>query len=124
MAIGEVIMATSNGFGKFVRGIDLFRTEIFQELPLQQLKMVLCVADNEGMNQQDFQEILGVPQGTVSRNLSKLGLKVVEMDNGEMKDVGYGLLEVYPDPKEPKRNCVYLTKKGRAFVNQLKSILE
>jgi len=106
----------------FQKGIEYFRKEIFAELPLQQLYMILLTAQNDGLAQQDFQQLLGVPGGTVSRNLAKLGTKIVEDPNGGVKDVGYGLIELRSDD-DPKKNTVHLTKKGKRFMEQLDIIL-
>jgi DNA-binding MarR family transcriptional regulator len=107
----------------FKAGIELFRNEVFNELPLQQMYMLLLVMDNEVINQQDFQDLISMPAGSVSRNLAKLGSKIVEDRDGNMVDVGYGLIQIYPDPTDPKKNTVHLTKKGKEFADKLKLVL-
>lgn len=109
---------------RFQRGVELFRDEVFTELPLQQLYMVLITARYEGLSQQDFMSHLNVPAGTVSRNLSKLGSKFVEDRSGNLVDVGYGLLETRSDPDDSKKNTVHLTKRGKRFIQKLKECLE
>lgn len=101
----------------------LVAEEIFNELPLQQWRMLLYVMMQEGIGQLDFQGLLAVPPGTVSRNLAKLGSKITEDRDGRAVDVGYGLLDVRPDSTDPKRNTVYLTKKGRDFKVKLLTLL-
>jgi len=111
MAIGEEVMSKEGAM--LLAFTKVVSDEVFNELPLQQLRMFLMVMEDEGIGQQDFQQLLGVPAGTVSRNLAKLGSKVVEDRDGQMKDVGYGLVNVYPDPTDPKKNTVHLTEKGK-----------
>jgi arginine repressor len=109
MAIGEEVMSKEGAL--LLAFTKIVSDEVFNELPLQQLRMFLMVVEEEG---------IGVPAGTVSRNLAKLGSKVVEDRDGQMKDVGYGLLNVYPDPTDPKKNTVHLTEKGKQLSKLLK----
>lgn len=102
---------------------QLVAKEIFNELPLQQWRMFLHVMMQDGISQLDFQGLLGVPAGTVSRNLAKLGSKFVEDRNGKLEDVGYGLIEVLPDSTDPKRNTIYLTPKGVEFKNKFINLM-
>ena len=108
---------------RFKAGIELFRNEVSNELPLQQLYMLLLVIEDEGINQQDFQEFLGAPGGSISRNLARLGTKIVEDRDGKRVDVGYGLVQILPDSTDPKKNTVHLTKKGKEFAEKLKKLL-
>ena len=112
-------MKTGMEFKKFRAGIELIDAEIFAELPAQQMMMLFIVAENEGVDQQDLQKLLGVPAGTVSRNLARLSSKVVTGLNGKQGDIGYGLLDVRPHPTDPKSNQVFLSQKGLSFLQKL-----
>jgi DNA-binding MarR family transcriptional regulator len=112
------------GVTKLMAVVRLVRDQIFTELPLQQLYMLLLVIENPGINQQDFMDLLGVPAGTVSRNLSKLGSRIAEDRNGKPVETGYNLIQIYPDPADPKKNTVHLTKKGKEFADQLMKLLQ
>jgi DNA-binding MarR family transcriptional regulator len=112
-------MKTGMELVKFKGGIELIRNEIFAELPAQQILMLLIVAEREGIDQQDFQKLLGVPAGTVSRNLARLSSKVVTGLNGKQGDIGYGLLDVRPHPTDIKSNQVFLSEKGLSFMQKL-----
>ena len=54
-----------------------------------------------------------MPQGTVSRNIAKLGSKLVREAKSQYRDIGYGLVVNRDDAVDPRRNAVYLTSKGK-----------
>jgi DNA-binding MarR family transcriptional regulator len=110
-------MRMSTEVRSFMTGVDVFRKG-FKEMKSQQIYMLLLVAEREGIDQIDFQKILGAPAGTVSRNLSRLG--IMTKDD---KDFGYRLIDVLPNPHNSRSNQVFLSKKGREFIEKLSSKL-
>jgi hypothetical protein len=111
-------------FTRFLQAVELVGNEIYTELPLQQLRMLLIVADREGTDQIDFQKLLGVPAGTVSRNLARIGCKFVEDKQGKQINIGYGMVDVRPHPRDPKSNQVFLSKKGKLFIEKILDALQ
>lgn len=63
-----------------------------------------------------------MPQGTVSKNIKLLALRMVRQGDTHVKK-GLELVNVRPDLYDPKRHAVFLTEKGRALVKELNSIL-
>ena len=103
---------------------DYIEAAISRELPLQQLRMFLLVAikDREGVSQPEIGDALNMPQGTVSHNVARLSVKIVEGVKG-FKAIGYGLIVVTPDPDEPRRNLLHLSPKGKNMTNGIKRLL-
>ena len=104
--------------------VEFIRKEVNPEFPIQQLSVLLLVAEEEGITQTEISQILSMPQATVSRNVAKLGNKVVQRD-GKSKMIGYGLVENRQDVvHDPRRLAVYLTDKGKKFIKDLSILLK
>jgi DNA-binding MarR family transcriptional regulator len=101
------------------------RKEIFAELRLQQLDLLLLVAERHGngISHTEISKVMGMPQGTVSRNVQKLSLKKVRRSDGEIEPYGYGLVENRIDPFESRQYLVFLTEKGKNLIARLEKIL-
>jgi len=110
-------------FQAFKAAIELFRNEIFRELPLQQLYMILLAIENDGISLKDFRKLVGLPSGTVTKNIKKLGLEMRQDLEGKWKDAGYGLVEVYRPSTGPKIKKLYLTERGKQFAEKLLGVL-
>ena len=110
-------------FRAFKAGIELFRNEIFRELPLQQLYMILLAIENHGISLKDFRKLVGLPSGTVTKNIKKLGLEMRQDLEGNWKDAGYGLVEVYRPSTGHKIKKLYLTERGKQFAEKLLGVL-
>jgi DNA-binding MarR family transcriptional regulator len=121
----RVSLSKGEGMGlqAFKAGIELFRNEIFRELPLQQLYMILLAIENQGISLKDFRKLVGLPSGSVSRNIRKLGLTMQQDLDGKWKDTGYELVEVYRPSTGPKLKRVYLTERGKQFAEKLHQVL-
>lgn len=74
-----------------------------------QLMTYLAVCTHEGINMQDLADYLDAPQGSLSRNVKKLG--IYKDKNGER--AGYGLFDVRPDYENRRTLAIYLSDKGR-----------
>ncbi len=90
---------------------------------MQHLAMLLQVAINEGITQTEISETISMPQGTTSRNVSKLSSRIVKNRQGKWVEDGYCLLETRPDVDESRRHAVYLTNKGKQFFKDLENML-
>lgn len=78
-------------------------------MPLQQVRMFLHVALHGEVPQASLEEVTGVEQSSVSRNVALLGPGL------SPAEPGYGLIESFPDPWNRKRNLVRLTGKGETL---------
>jgi len=70
------------------------------------------------ITQTEIADRMKLPQGSVSRHLAKLTIR--RTINPESKSLAYleyglGYCECRPDPYEPRKLAVYLTKKGKEF---------
>lgn len=72
----------------------------------------------------DISERIGMPQGTLSRNIKQLSRYTVRGEKGGREVRGYNLLRTEPDLDERRRLAVYLTKDGKALIEDLEQILE
>ncbi len=52
--------------------ITCLRTEVNKDLPIQHIALLLAVIQQPGVSMQDLMEYLGMPQGSVSRNVKLL----------------------------------------------------
>jgi DNA-binding MarR family transcriptional regulator len=109
--------------GEFKKVIGFVRKEIFSELPLQQLDMLLLVHEREGIPQGEISKVMGMPQATVSRNIARLARRQIRGDGGQVEWVGYGLVENRIDPVETRQYQVFLTDKGTQFMAKLEQVL-
>ena len=92
--------------------LESIRRELGGDYAPQQLSILLLCSINEGITHPDLAQHLRMPQPTVSRNVKKLqqGYKFV-MNRDEVSSGA-------------RRNAVYLTDKGKAFVNRIKTMIE
>ena len=59
----------------------------------------------------DLQALTRTTNGSVSRTVRRLGTV------NRLGEAGYGLLETYPDPDEPRRFIVTLSKRGKRLLS-------
>lgn len=102
--------------------IEFIRKTIHRDFAMPQLSILLLVAENEGISQPDISKRLDMPQASVSRNVTKLCKKLVTQRTGTVNR-GYELCEISPDPAEPRRLNVFLTNKGKKFIEELRTML-
>ena len=113
----------TSGLVKFKKAQHVLE-KIFAELPLQHVMLLLAIAEQDGITQPKIAEKLGWPQGTVSRNVKKLSVYLVESDNGNKTKAGYELVAQRPDVDDRKANAVYLTAKGKKVLKEISDIIE
>ena len=105
------------------RAFKYLREKIHKDIAFPQLTVFILVALNQGITQPELAKILKVPQGTVSRNVIKLGDLLIQDKNGIWKDLGYNLVEQKPDIDDPRRSACYLTKKGAVVAKGLSDLV-
>ena len=95
------------------RALEFARRKLSTDITAQRLQILLAVYFNEGLGQRELLRFLDMTSITaLSRNiadLSRLTTKKVE---------GPGLLELRVDPLNLRVKRVFLTKKGKRFMEQ------
>ena len=92
--------------------------------PLQHLEMFLVVAAEDGLTQIQLQDRLNAPQGTTSRNVTKLSVRLAADPGNPGRKVlaGPDLLETRP-AREAKQTGVFLSKHGKEVLAEINKIL-
>lgn len=96
--------------------LSRFRSED-AEMPIQQMVVLLWVASNEGKTQRELRASLDMASSTSSRNLAALS-KVHRLGKE-----GLGLIDFIDDPLDRRAKQLWLTPKGRAFINEITGFL-
>jgi DNA-binding MarR family transcriptional regulator len=109
---------------QFIQGINFIRAAVHKDIAMPQLAIFLLVAENDGITQTEIAERFNMPQGTVSRNVAKLGHLMTKDSKGNWKQMGYELVENIPDQHETRRNAVFLTNKGKQIIKGLKKAIK
>lgn len=91
--------------------------DLDSEMPVQQMQVLCWVALNEGKTQRDLRTSLDMPSSTSSRNIAALS-KVHRLGKE-----GLGLIDFVDDPEDRRAKRLWLTPKGRAFINKLLATL-
>ena len=86
------------------------------KMPLQQLSILLYVAQFSEVPMSDLIRAAGVEQASVSRNVAILGQGL------SPREKGYGLIEAYEDPEYRRRKLVKLTARGVALKKDLEAL--
>ena len=119
----KISKQTKDTVFKLYQYTEAIRSEINAEIPPQQILIFYLIALNEGIGQVEIANMLAMPEGTVSRNVSKLCARMRRTPEGGVAMVGYGLLETRQDDVDDSRKkCVYLTDKGVRVLTRLTTI--
>ena len=94
--------------------ITHLRTALNKDLPIQHMALLLAVVQQPGISMQALMDQLGMPQGSVSRNVKLLS------DVGR----GYGLLRNEQDMVNRKQVVVYPTEKCVLLIETLCGLLQ
>lgn len=103
---------------RFLQAVELLRSRVDREMPSQHIALLLTVAENPGITMPGLVRTLGMPQGTVSRNVKTLS-QYVEWDGGVARLRGRNLLRTEPALGGAKLLAVYLTNSGAALMREL-----
>ncbi|GGD03612.1 MarR family transcriptional regulator [Pyruvatibacter mobilis] len=107
--------ASKRTIGRLINTIEAFRV-LEPDIQAQTIMTFLMAARKEGVGMREMQDHLGVARSTMSRNVGILS------STGYRKGVpGFGLIEAREDPEDRKAKQVYLTPKGRRFLENLLS---
>lgn len=98
--------------------LQLLRSRINRELPIQQAVLLISVAQRPGITMPELMQALDMPQGTVSRNVKALSHSVT-LQNGIAVPRGYGLLRTMPSVDNRQVLAVYLTGRGEALIDEI-----
>jgi DNA-binding MarR family transcriptional regulator len=108
---------------RFFDVLQLLRSRVNRELPIQQAMLLLAVAERPGVTMPELMRNLDMPQGTVSRNVKALSHSV-SLQNGIVVPRGYGLLRTMPAVDNRHVLAVYLTGRGEALVEEVVRLLD
>ncbi len=105
---------------KLDRIISVVRDLIDPELPIQQLALLLLVAEagDEGITMPEACEKLGMGQTSVSKN-AKILSRYADKRGRQMEIKGYALIESRPDLWERRRLRMTITPKGRDVLEKI-----
>ena len=102
--------------------ISLLRQQLNKDLPSQHIALLLAVARQPGITMPDLSRTLGMPQGTVSRNV-KLMSHYCENNGSKVGRKGYGLLKSEQAADNRYQLAVSLTAEGEKLMQELVSLL-
>ncbi len=94
--------------------INCLRTELNKDLPIQHVALLLAVVQKPGISMQELMEQLGMPQGSVSRNVKLL--------SGPTR--GYGMLQTVQGEVKRKQVVVHPTEKCLLLVQRLCQLMQ
>lgn len=93
--------------------------QVESEFSIVSLHALLIIASDEGCTVSDVQSKLGVTKAAASRNVHALG----DQDNRRGDQAALNFISIKTDPVDIRRKRLYLTDKGRGFLNGLVDIL-
>jgi DNA-binding MarR family transcriptional regulator len=108
----------SKALAAFSRGIAFVRREVNSDLPIQQIAILLRVAEQEGVTMPEIAQSLKMSQASVSKNVRMLSRFV---DGTEIK--GYDLLRAEQSIENRLRLALTLTAKGAKVLKGLAEIM-
>lgn len=100
--------------------LDYLRNQINNDIPIQQILILLTVAEKPGISQSELATIVGMSPSSISRSVRMLA-RYLERDNDIEK--GYGLIETRPDLRIRSRQACFLTTLGRKVIAGVVAIL-
>jgi len=83
------------------------------QLPLHHMQMFLLIAEAGSCTYRELEDYFHLSNASVSRSVCSLS------EDPKHRNVGLGLVECYPDPKEGRRLRVRLSKKGKLIYDQI-----
>lgn len=114
---------------KLEKAIEILRKQVYEELPLRHILLFLKVANREessttGINMVDLLELTGMPQGSLSRNISELCLYLKDdpKNPGSKVKAGHDLLEKRPDMYNQKSLSISLSSKGKTLLKEIEAV--
>jgi DNA-binding MarR family transcriptional regulator len=111
------------GIDRLEKAVQYLRREVSEEFPAQQLLLFITVGKQEGVTQHHLAELLGMPSGSVSRNIRMMSQFADTTKAGNKVLKGFQLLDTRPDVEQRQRMAVFLTSKGKRIFKQLDVLL-
>lgn len=99
-----------------VQVLEAFR-KLDPDLPIQYALSFMTIAQSEGISIGELAERLGIAQSSASRNVAALSRW------HSFGKAGLDLVQAQEDPRERRRKIVTLTDSGRAFLADLRAIV-
>jgi hypothetical protein len=93
---------------------------LFEQMPTSYMAAFIAVARHPNECVDFYARTLGCSNGAASRRLNDLGA----IDSRDRSKAGYGLLESAPNMMDRRYTIVWLSPKGRNFVQQIVRALE
>jgi hypothetical protein len=93
---------------------------LFESMPAAYTRAFLAVAKHEGECVDHYARVCGTSNGAMSKRLNDLG----ELNSRDRSKAGYGLLESAPNVMDRRYTIVWLSPKGKNFVQQIVRTLE
>lgn len=92
--------------------VDMLRSAQ-HEMPVQQIAVLLWVAENEGDTQVQMREDLHMASSTASRNIAALS------DYHRLGKPGLGFVDIRECLEDRRAKRLWLTEKGKVFISAL-----
>lgn len=110
-----------------LKSMELLRKRVYAELPIQQISILLLVADNPGITLPEIAKKLSMEQASTSRNVKALGTYVDRQsalkDKKAATQKGHQLVRTEPDLYNRRSLACYLTRHGEEVVKQLQKTM-
>jgi DNA-binding MarR family transcriptional regulator len=104
----------------FNAGLGQFGT-VYADFPRAWMCAFLYVVERGDCRLSDLQEVLGLPQSSVSIIVLALSSgRAPNKEGGTEGDRGLDLLETFPDPEDRRAKRVRLTPRGKRIANALR----
>lgn len=99
---------------------DMMMAARFPQLRISQLAFLRAVSLSPGSTQTELCQVLGVTMSAVSRNVDVFGSGKAKSDRHK----SFGLIEAKRDIDDERLILIYLTDKGRIFLDLIESIID
>ena len=119
---GDIMLDTEKEVTRLLKVLELVRSVVHRELPVQQLMLYLTVLEKPGITMPELVKCCDMPQGTVSRNVKALSHYVVYKD-GVAVPHGRNLLRAQAYEMNRHVLAVYPTGRGEALAEEIADLL-
>ncbi len=99
---------------KFFNALSIFEAMCPKNFPVHHIQGYIFIASKPSVTYRDIEQELGVTNASASR----ISHTLADIKPNH-RETNFGLVEIYPDPKEGRRYRVRLTAAGRAIYRSL-----
>lgn len=114
----------NSNLSKLLKVIDYLRKEVDRELPLQQLHVLMAIAEHMKMYTEELADELDMQRGSLSRNIKMLSTYAELNDEGNLVERGKNLIKVDRDLMNRQKLVYSLTEKGENVLNGINRIMQ